>query len=124
MYPFFKLKMADADSVGSEDVFSEMDSAVGPTFLNFDQIGQLGNGEVVAFHNEKLKHDDPQNPKTPNLTKNAKLYIYINFLIIYINIKLPLTLKMTDHQQEANMYDMQNINHEDSQRIYDNQENF
>jgi hypothetical protein len=58
MYPFFKLKMVDADSVGSEDVFSEMDSAIGPTYLNFDQIGQLSNAEVVAFHNEKLKHDD------------------------------------------------------------------
>lgn len=50
--------MVDADSVGSEDVFSEMDSAVGPTYLDFDQIGQLGNGDIVAFHNEKLKHED------------------------------------------------------------------
>ena len=32
---------------------------------------------------------------------------------------------MLDQQPESNnMYDMQNINHEDSQRVYDNQENF
>jgi hypothetical protein len=50
------------------------------------------------------------------------LYLIYNF---YLNIKnFHYHHIMIDPHQESNMYDMQNINHEDSQRVYENQENF